>query len=170
MDRAELLDALGEVADGLSRRRASARVYVVVGGAAMALAYDADRATRDVDAVILDDHGAVIEVVRDVARRRGLPTTWLNEQAAAYIPRGDDHRQIVVFDHPSLRVLAASPERLLAMKARAARLADRGDIARLAELVGVTNADDVATIVAGQFPDEPWPERSRKTVEDILGG
>ena len=44
----------------------------VVGGAAMALAYDAARVTRDVDAAF-KPHGIVLEEARNVADDLGLP-------------------------------------------------------------------------------------------------
>jgi hypothetical protein len=72
----------------LARRRVVADVFIV--GGAMALAYDADRVTRDVDA----------EEARRVA---------------------DDLGKRRVFDHPGLRVMAASPDHIFAMKALAAR-------------------------------------------------
>ena len=81
----ELRAALGEVAGRLQRRGRRARIYVV-GGAAMALAYEADRLTRDIDAAIVEGHGPLLEEVRAVARERAWPTTWLNEQATAYMP------------------------------------------------------------------------------------
>jgi hypothetical protein len=56
------------------------RRCLVVGGAAMALDYDASRVTRDVDAGFLP-HGIVLEEARRVAADLGLPPWWLNEQA-----------------------------------------------------------------------------------------
>jgi hypothetical protein len=53
----------------------------VVGGAAMALAYDATRVTRDIDATFVP-HGVVIDEARHVADDLGLPYWWLNEQAS----------------------------------------------------------------------------------------
>src|SRR6476660_7064850 len=49
-DRAAIEDAFRRLADRLHRRGVTADLYVF-GGAAMALAYDARRATRDIDAV-----------------------------------------------------------------------------------------------------------------------
>ena len=112
MGRPEFVAALGEVADILGARSQTARIYIV-GGAALAVAYDSDRFTHDIDAVALDGHSAVVSAVHEVARRHGWHTSWLNDQAAAYTPRGDEYRARVVFDHPSLRVTAASPERML---------------------------------------------------------
>ena len=44
----------------------------IVGGAAMALAYDATRATRDVDSLFVP-HGIVLDEARNVAEELGLP-------------------------------------------------------------------------------------------------
>jgi len=50
LGRNELLDAFGSLDDELGRMGVDADLFVV-GGAAMAVAYDARRATTDVDAV-----------------------------------------------------------------------------------------------------------------------
>jgi len=168
MDRTELRDALLELAERLDRANVSARIYIV-GGAAMALAYDAERATRDIDAVIIDQHGPVIQAVRDIGQAHGWPGSWLNDQASAYVSRRPDPLQRVVFDHRALRVVAASPERLLAMKARAARTTDHGDIVRLAEMTGITSVSAIEALVSELFPDEPLGERSKKVLHDVLG-
>jgi len=65
----------------------------------MALAYDASRVTRDVDARFLP-HGIVLEEARRVADDLGLPPWWLNEQASVYISGKDDLGKRRVFDHP----------------------------------------------------------------------
>jgi hypothetical protein len=96
------------------------RDVFVVGGAAMAMAYDAARVTRDVDAAF-KPHGIVLEEARKVADDLGLPYWWLNEQASVYISGKEDASRRRVFDHPGLRVMAASPAHVFAMKARAAR-------------------------------------------------
>jgi len=108
MDRSELLAALTDVAEILGRRGVSGRVYIVR-GAAMALTYDSRRVTRDIDGLILEGHGSVVDAVREVAKRKGLPGSCLNEQASVYFPPADDYRGDVVFDHASLRVIAAPP-------------------------------------------------------------
>lgn len=168
MDRRELQAALEEVAQILSTRRQTARIYIV-GGAAMAMAYDSERFTHDIDAVILDGHGAVTAAVHEVATRRGLPTSWLNEQASAYVPKGEDRRGRVVFDHPCLRVTAASPERILAMKTMSARPADIPDLRLLIEMLGYSTPDQVLETTASVFPDQQLPKRSATTVSYLFG-
>ena len=118
LGRADLEQAFTALGERLARRGVVADVFIV-GGAAMALAYDASRVTRDVDARFLP-HGIVLEEARRVANDLGLPPWWLNEQASVYISGKDDLGKRRVFDHPGLRVMAASPQHIFAMKALAA--------------------------------------------------
>jgi hypothetical protein len=124
LDRAAIEDAFRRLGERLARRGVVADLYVF-GGAAMALAYDARRSTRDIDAVF-HPHGVVLDEARAVAHELGLPHWWLNEQDSAYVARGGDPAARRIFDHPGLRVSAASPEHLLAMKVLAARRRDGG--------------------------------------------
>lgn len=167
MDATELRALLGELAGELRQRRVQARVYLV-GGAAMALAYDAARTTRDLDVLVLEGHGPVFEAAQVVARRHGLPGSWLNEQASAYLPSGRDDHAVVVFDAPGLSVLAASPERLLAMKAHAARAADADDLRLLCDRLGLGTAEDVEALAARVMPDQPLSARSKVVLRDLL--
>jgi hypothetical protein len=83
LDRTAIAEAFRRLGDRLARRGLVADIYVF-GGAAMALAYDARRATRDIDA-IFKPHGVVVEEARAVAEELGLPRWWLNEQASSYV-------------------------------------------------------------------------------------
>jgi hypothetical protein len=88
LDKEAIAAAFRRLGDRLAWRGLVADVYVF-GGAAMALAYDARRATRDIDAVF-EPHGVVVEEARVVAEELGLPPWWLNEQASAYVAPGGD--------------------------------------------------------------------------------
>lgn len=88
LGRAELEQAFTALGERLARRGVVADVFVV-GGAAMALAYDVSRVTRDVDARFVP-HGVVLDEARQVAQNLGLPPWWLNEQASVYISGKDD--------------------------------------------------------------------------------
>ena len=70
LGRAELERAFTALGERLARRGVVADVFVV-GGAAMALAYDARRVTRDVDARFVP-HGIVLDEARRVAQDLGL--------------------------------------------------------------------------------------------------
>jgi hypothetical protein len=86
--RAEIERTFTALGKRLVRPGVVADVFVV-GGAAMALAYDAARVTRDVDAVF-KPHAIVLEEVRKVADDLGLPYWWLNDQASVYISGKED--------------------------------------------------------------------------------
>jgi hypothetical protein len=80
LDRAAIEDAFCWLGERLAGRGVIADLCVF-GGAAMALAYDARRSTRDIDAVF-QPHGVVLDEARAVAGELGLPQWWLNERPA----------------------------------------------------------------------------------------
>ena len=167
LDRAQLERAFTALGERLVRRGVVADVFVV-GGAAMALAYDATRVTRDVDSLFIP-HGVVLEEARDVAEDLGLPPWWLNEQASVYISGKDDPGKRRVFDHPGLRVTAASPRHIFAMKALAARTRDIDDLRLLADIIGIDSAGTALRIVEEFFPDEPVPPRATAVLQELFG-
>lgn len=166
LDRAGIEEAFRRLGDRLARRGVVADLYVF-GGAAMILAYDSRRATRDIDA-LFKPHGIVHDEAIAVADELGMPRWWLNEQASSYVAPGGDPSASQVFDHPGLRVFAASPEHLLAMKALAARPRDAEDIQQLAKVLDLHSADEVLAAVHAVFPEQEPPERLRLVLDDIF--
>jgi len=67
-----------------------------------------------------------------------------------------------VFDHPGLRVSAASPEHLLAMKVLAARRRDAEDIRFLVKHLNLATVEEALRLCAEIFPDEEVPERATR--------
>lgn len=166
LDRAVIEEAFRRLGERLVRRGVVADVYVF-GGAAMALAYDARRSTHDIDA-IFEPHGVVVDEARAVADELRLPHWWLNEQASSYVAPGGDPAAPRVFDHPGLRVSAASPEHLLAMKVIAARRRDADDVRFLVQRLGLSSPEQVFGLVGEVFPDERLPERAKAILEEIF--
>jgi hypothetical protein len=123
--------------------------------------------TRDVDSLFVP-HGVVLEEARNVAQDLGLPTWWLNEQASVYISGKDDPEKRRVFDHPGLRVTAASPRHIFAMKALAARTRDIDDLRLLADIIGVDSAQAALQICAEFFPDEEVPPRAVAVLQELF--
>ena len=159
----ELTNALREVSDELRRRRVKAHLYLI-GGAAIALAFNKRRFTLDIDALILDGHGAVMDATQRIARRHGWPESWLNEQAVSAMPKRTDYRARTVYGDANLVVTAASAEHLLAMKVRAARDSDLKDIAFLVQHLGLHSAREVMEVHDEVFPESPLPERPLRNV------
>ncbi len=95
LGRAELERAFTVLGGRLARGGVVADVFMV-GGAVMALAYDATRVTRDVDARFVP-HGIVLEEATRVADHLGLPRWQLNEQASSVaVSRDLDHRRSAI--------------------------------------------------------------------------
>ena len=167
LDREALLELLGALAGRLRTRGVRASVYVIR-GAAISLVFDARRATRDMDSVVLEGHGPLMEEVQRLGREQGLPGSWLNEQAAMYVSRRRDDNKAVVFDHSNLVVAAASPEHLLAMKLQAARAADAADIRLLLGVLGIDSVGGASDVLEVVFPGTAMSDRARLLVEDVL--
>lgn len=133
----------------------------------MALAYDATRVTRDVDAMFVP-HGIVLDEARAVAGELGLPPWWLNEQASVYVSGKDDPGRRRVFDHPNLRIMVASPEHIFAMKALAARTRDIDDLRSLAALVDIHTVEDALRVCRDFYPDEEISLRAQGVLEELF--
>jgi Nucleotidyltransferase of unknown function (DUF6036) len=166
MNRDEIIAALTDLAAELQRRGATADMYVV-GGAAIALAFDERRATHDIDAVF-EPKNVVYEAAAAVAQERRLPAGWLNDAVKGFLA-GDDPAATPVLDLPGLRCLAASPRTLLALKVLAHRVGeDETDVRLLADELGLERAEQVLSVAEETFGDRLDPA-ARFFVEEIFG-
>jgi Nucleotidyltransferase of unknown function (DUF6036) len=165
VDRQAIIDALTALAAELERRGASAEMYVV-GGAAIALAFDERRATRDIDAVF-EPKNVVYEAAAVVAGQLGLPGGWLNDAVKGFL-EGEDPAAAPVLDLAGLRVLAASPATLLALKVLAHRVGeDEEDVRLLASQLGLQSADQVLAVAERTYGERLDPA-ARFFVEELF--
>lgn len=149
MDRNEILTALTTLGRRLAQRDVVGELYVV-GGAAIALAFDERRATRDVDAVF-EPKLIIYEEAARVADELHLPAGWLNDGVKGFLA-GPDPWPAQVFEVPGLRVQSASPEMLLTLKCMAHRLGeDDDDVRLLARHLGLVSAEEVLDLVVRVF-------------------
>lgn len=167
MDRSQILQALAALGRRLSARGVVGELYVV-GGAAIALAFDERRATRDIDAVF-EPKMVVYEEAARVADELDLPAGWLNDGVKGFLADPDPW-PTSVFDMPGLRVQSASPQMLLALKCLASRLGeDDDDVRLLAGHLGLTDPDEVVDLVVRVFGDAVDP-RVQLFVREVLEG
>jgi Nucleotidyltransferase of unknown function (DUF6036) len=168
LDKGKMLAAFALLDERLGRRNVIAQIHVI-GGAAMSLAWEDRRTTRDVDALFeTDRHGVLIEEIHGVADELNLPNSWLNEQATYYAPADYRSNEGIVFGGHHLQVAAASAEVVLAMKVRAARPGDIQDIRILLGLLGLDELDAVLEVHDRYFPDSPLPTPKQMVIEDLL--
>lgn len=166
MDRSEIVAALTALGEQLDRRGVKGEMYVV-GGAAIALAYDTRRATRDIDAVF-EPKTAIYEAAAEVAARMGLPPGWLNDAVKGFVA-GADPDAAPVLEVPGLRCLAASARMLLALKALAHRVGeDEDDLRLLARELDLDTAADVLAVAEQVFGDRV-DAAARFFVEELFG-
>jgi len=165
MDRDQILEALISLAKRLHEREIQGEMYLV-GGAAIALAYDARRATRDIDAVF-EPKLAIYEVAAEMADELGLPVGWLNDAVKGFLG-ADDPSAAPVLDLPGLRCLVASPRMLLALKVLAHRSGeDEDDLRLLAGELGLAGATEVLAVAEEVFGDR-LDAGARFFVEQVL--
>ena len=160
LSKPELIELLDTLSERLQRKRSVARLYVI-GGACMALAYGRGRSTEDIDARIDVGHTALTDAAHEIARERGLPQSWLNEQATTAIPREPDRRAQTLYESPHLIVTGASAEYLLAMKLEAGRDKDVEDIAYLLDRLRIQQSDKALAIHAAALPDTKRQAQAR---------
>ena len=116
----------------------------IVGGAAMLLGYDRLAVTSDIDAAF-SPADVIDEIVEQMYREnKPLGRDWLNQKVLPLLPRIADAGAWEALNIPGLTVSVASPEFLLAMKARAARgRRDLEDVGLLTDILGYTRIEQV---------------------------
>lgn len=145
MDRRQILDALTALGRTLLDRGLTGDIYVV-GGAAIALAYDERRATKDIDAVFAPKN-EIYRAAVDVGEQFDLPEGWLNDAVKGFL-LGPDRFRTEIIELPGLRCEVASAETVLVLKCLAHRVGeDDADVRLLAEKAGLSDADSVLELV-----------------------
>lgn len=151
MQRAEIVELLEELGRRLAARDIEGEMYVV-GGAAIALAFDSRRSTADIDAVF-EPKTAIYEAAGELADERGLPDGWLNDAVKGFIAGADPDAPLVL-EVPGLRVSTASPRILLAMKVLSHRVGeDEDDVRLLAGELHLSAADDILALAESVYGD-----------------
>lgn len=167
LDRTRIQSAFTALAEEL-RKEGKRGEIVIAGGAVMALNFDVDRVTRDVDGLITEGHGPVMEAARRVAAELSLPRGWLNEGVSVYLSTQADPLRVPSFDHPNLIVYAASTEHMLALKARASRAQDLDDLRLLAAQLGLATSSEIMAVVDRFFPEDPLSQRAFAVLVDLF--
>lgn len=166
MQRDEILELLTALGARLAARGTVGDLYVV-GGAAIALAHDARRSTRDIDAVFVPKL-EIYEAAEELALERGLPSGWLNDAVRGFM-LGPDPFPTESLDLPGLRVEVASPQVVLVMKCLAHRIGeDDEDVLLLARELGLSSAPQVLDLVARTAGDRLLTAQVQFFVEAVM--
>jgi hypothetical protein len=167
LDRKTILRAFEALSKDLATRGIKGELFVV-GGAAIVLAYNSRRTTRDVGA-IFEPKIIIYEASLSIAAELGLPDDWLNDAAKAYAP-GDDLNKQLVFQSPNLQVTAGSAEYVLAMKLLASRVdRDTEDIQTLYKILGYETADQGLALIERFYPRGRIEPKTQFLLEELFG-
>jgi hypothetical protein len=147
MDKESVIQLLKELNTRVGALGIHAELFIV-GGAAMALEFDSQRTTSDIDAII-EPRNAVLSEATNMAAEYGLPTDWLNDSVASLMPSNPDERPISVAELGNITVTAGSPEFILAMKAMVKRQSaqDLADAARLCVHLGIYDEHQIEKVI-----------------------
>jgi hypothetical protein len=166
-DGDQIRELLIELGRRLAARGVAARMFVV-GGAAMALAFNNRRVTRDIDAVF-EPKAEVYEEARRMADEHGLPPGWLNDGVKGLMPDLAPPEVGVAFASEGISVQVASAEYLFAMKAAAARVdADTDDLLTLADLLDIRSLEEALELVDRYFAPHRLRPKVRYVLEEVL--
>ena len=166
LTRKDILKALDRLSEILEARGVKADLYVV-GGATMTLAYKAHPSTRDIEA-IFKRKNEVFKAAAQVAREQTLPDEWLNDAAKKFLGR-PDRRPRPILDLPGVRIMAGSPEYLLAMKVLADRNdRDRGDLRFLIRRLGLKSVKQAERLFSEVYPEEAIPADTRARLAELI--
>jgi hypothetical protein len=151
----------------------------IYGGSAILFQYDWRKTSVDARVISERNHGVIIDAAREAAKRLDLPRSWLNESVAMYARRDEgDADRILIGLYPSperfgLRVTAAKPEYLLAMKLKAldrvtADDRDFKDAIGLGRACGVTTIDELRNMYRRYFGSEDLPIPTQLRLSGLL--
>ena len=116
-----------------------------------------------------------------MAEEFGWDEDWLNDGVKGWLSSRDADPDVKALfktypaeDRPGLRVYAAKPEYLFAMKCRAMRVggietnSDIDDIKLLARAIGIKNSRDALTLVEKFYPQNMLQPKTRLGLEEIF--
>lgn len=174
MNKETILDALTLL--GKKARAKGIRAEICIfGGTVMMLAYNTREGTKDVDAIFRPKE-ELEPLIAEVAAELQLDPNWLNDDVQKFVPNSGPASNAAFGQLSQIRGIAFSrptAKKMLAMKARAARLPRPGFAGDLYDLAFLVKHTKVATIedidqLFERFYGEPLDSRQRVVAERAL--
>ncbi len=167
MDKNKIRDLLTELGRRLLAEDVLGEIGIV-GGAAMLLAFDSRKATRDIDA-IFKPSTTIRSCAKQMAFDYNLSDDWLNDGVKGFLPGNPKNRSEVLI-LPGIKVWVPEPEYLLAMKVISARVdtSDGDDIKFLINHLHLKNPAQVFEIVCGYYSENEIPAKARFFIEELF--
>lgn len=152
----------------LSMESLEGEVYLV-GGAVMCLVFNVRSSTKDVDAYFKPAQ-KIREAAARVALKTGIKADWLNDAVKGYLSSRGEYDAFLELSN--LRVFAAKPEYLLAMKCLAMRIGeefhDLDDIRYLIRCLDLQTYQQALMVITQFYPLERFPQKTLYALEEIF--
>jgi hypothetical protein len=179
LDRGKIEEAFRLMGQYLLDRRVLGEI-AIYGGSAILFQFGWRKTSQDVDARVISGshHGMITRAAEEAAKRLNLPRSWLNETVTMYTRRNESIRDqtfIGVYPSPErvgLRVVAAKPTYLLAMKLSALERAtaddrDFQDAVNLGIACGVATTGGLRKLFRSFFPDHEMPATTERRLDEL---
>lgn len=148
----------------------------VYGGSALALHWDYQRSTRDVDIMVTGDATYLRAKVAEIAQIKGWPIDWMNDAVKGFASPVGTHELYRQWGDETggLRVFTPTREYLLAMKCMAMRIGspdghdDVADIQKLIQTMGMTGEAQLLEIVEKYYPRSRIPSKVMFGIQEIM--
>lgn len=141
----------------------------LVGGAVMCLVYQARASTRDLDAFFKPSKQLRIAAAR-VAQKNDIPENWLNDGVKGFLSEYGTFTRYLELSN--LKVFAADPSYLLAMKCLSARIGeefhDIDDIRYLLRYLNIDHNAEAKAVITRYYPLEKFPQKTLYLLEELL--
>ena len=168
MDKDQLLIYLNALNEKMRYREISGELHMY-GGEVMCLVLNARQTTKDIDAWFVPAQD-MRELISQVARENGIEEDWLNDGVKGFISENDEMEDFLTLSN--LRVCAAKPEYVFAMKCMAARTdsdsKDVTDIKFLINYLGLKNYEEGEKILLKYFPENLINIKTQLLLESIF--
>ena len=152
-----IIELFGKVDAQLYQLTDTNHDVMIAGGAAVALLWDDQRITNDVDVVPEGMTPLLRTAVARVARDYDLEPGWFNDAAKLKAPAVRVEDPILIFQGTRLRVYAVPARYVLAMKLVSARDVDKWDIPALLAASDVKTRAELYQIVQDAYPSQMIP-------------
>lgn len=168
LNKDKIIKLFNALNTALSKENIKGEIYLV-GGAVMALAYNARPSTKDVDGYFVPK-----EKIRKLAQKIGededVGKDWLNDGVKSYLGSKGEFETFLELDH--LKIFIAQPGYLLATKCLAFRIGeefhDEDDIRYLLRFLNIEKYKDAVDVIKKYYPIEKFPQKTLYALEEIL--
>jgi hypothetical protein len=168
LTQSDILRLFEMLNEELAKLEAHAELFLV-GGAVMCLSYGARESTEDVDALFRPTV-EVRQAAARVAARAGVTDDWLNDGVKGFMSTQGDFVPFLEMDH--LRIMAAQPAYLLAMKCLAMRIGaefhDEDDIRYLLRLLDIRSYGLATSVISKYYPLDRFPQKTLYALAELL--